>query len=200
MLFLNLLQYTLLLIIPVVQSYPLVIKKRDETINSVVVETSVVTVDGNTYTTKITSTSTITITAPDRTVYVTLDEDEPTNAPTSSTNVGTTSTSPVQTSEAQASTPNTSSTAAQTSQVVLSSSRPIPTSSQAISSSSSAPTRTTQDSFTSSTEGTPYFTATDDGTCYIYYAEDDETATYSDDAPYTTSTVYQVVATVTLTR
>lgn len=113
------------------------------------------TVDGNTYTTKITSTSTITVTAPDRTVYVTLDEDEPTNAPTSSTNVGTTSTSPVQTSEAQASTPNTSSTAAQTSQVVLSSSRPIPTSSQAISSSSSAPTRTTQDSFTSSTEGTP---------------------------------------------
>lgn len=43
-----------------------------------------------------------------------------------------------------------------------------------------------------------YATEVADGTCYVYYAEDDDTSSYTDDAPYTTLTVTSVVATVTL--
>ncbi len=48
---------------------------------------------------------------------------------------------------------------------------------------------------------TPYYTETaGDGVCIVYYAEDDETESYDDDAPYTTLTLTSVVATVTLTQ
>ncbi|VEU19553.1 DEKNAAC100766 [Brettanomyces naardenensis] len=59
-------------------------------------------------------------------------------------------------------------------------------------------------SFASTSESslsyTPYYTETDDGTCIVYYAEDDETESYSDDTPYTTQTLTSVVATITITQ
>ncbi|QPG76820.1 hypothetical protein FOA43_004214 [Brettanomyces nanus] len=59
-------------------------------------------------------------------------------------------------------------------------------------------------SFASNTDSasyTAYYTETvDDGTCIVYYAEDDETASYSDEDPYTTVTLTSVVATVTMTQ
>lgn len=141
-------------------------------------------------------------------VTVTTHNDLPTSSTTqnkaiSSPTTTTTSTTSTSSTSSSSSTEITSPTPTSTPTTITStSSTSSSTSSSTTSSSTSTSTSITTTSSTSSstTSEAPYTAYETDkvgGTCFIYYAQDDLTATYSDDTT-TTMTVTSVIATVTL--